>query len=121
MRGSLLTGTDRSWTVGDHVVGGTGGRVVERTLWIVVLALLALDVSTTWVGLTMGLTEGNPMMRWAIDSYGVAALAAVKLAVVGGAVCFRAARPRHGPVIALGLALPWAATVSVNAIVLATV
>ena len=117
MRGSLLTSTNRSWTVCDRAVGGTDGRVVESVLWVVVLASLALDVSTTWVGLA----EGNPMMRWAIDDFGIAALAAVKLLVVGGAMCLRVARPSRGTVIALGLALPWAATVFVNAIVLASV
>ncbi|WP_436928044.1 DUF5658 family protein [Halosimplex amylolyticum] len=121
MRGSLLTSTDRSWVFEGRSVGGTDGRAVERVLWSLVLASLALDVSTTWLGLSMGLTEGNPVMRWAIDGVGFAALAAAKLLVVGGAVCLRAARPRHGTAIALGLALPWTVTVLVNAVVLASV
>ena len=40
----------------------------------------------------MGVAEGNPVMRWAMDGFGIAALAAVKLLVVGGAMCLRTAR-----------------------------
>ncbi|WP_415380958.1 DUF5658 family protein [Halosimplex sp. TS25] len=121
MRGSLLTSLDRPWVFEARSVGDADDRVVERALWVVVLASLALDVSTTWLGLSMGLAEGNPVMRWAIDGAGFGALAAAKLLVVGGAVCLRAARPRHGTAIALGLALPWTVTVLVNAVVLASV
>ncbi|WP_459192628.1 DUF5658 family protein [Halosimplex sp. J119] len=121
MRGPLLPSTTRSWeTVGLPVVD-IDGRLVERALWSVVIATVVLDVATTWLGLSMGLTEGNPVMRQAIDGVGFVALVATKILVVGGALCLRAVRPRHGTVIALGLALPWTVTVLVNAVVLATV
>ncbi|MFC7139551.1 DUF5658 family protein [Halosimplex aquaticum] len=121
MRGSLLTSTDRSWAFEGRSVGGADGRAVERALWAVVLASVALDVATTWLGLSMGLVEANPAMRWAIEGVGFGALVAAKALAVGGAMCLRAARPRHGTAIALGLALPWTVTVLVNAVVLASV
>jgi hypothetical protein len=93
---------------------------VEALLWLVVLASVALDVYTTWVGLSAGLTEGNPLMHVAIDGFGIGALAAAKLLVVVGALAFRALRPEYTRPIVLGLALPWVATVVVNAATLAT-
>ncbi|MEF8884447.1 MAG: hypothetical protein V5A44_04920 [Haloarculaceae archaeon] len=59
-------------------------------------------------------------MHRAIDGFGIGALAAAKLLVVAGALCFRALRPRYTRPIVLGLALPWGATVLVNAVMLAT-
>lgn len=93
---------------------------VEATLWVIVLASVALDVYTTYLGLAAGLTEGNPVMRWAIADFGFGSLVAAKIAVVGAAAAFRARRPRFGRTIALGLAIPWVATVVVNVAVLAT-
>ena len=69
------------------------------------------------MGLAMGLAEVNPVMRWAMNGFSIAALAAVKLLVVGGAMCLRAARVTER---SSRVALPWAATVFVNAVVLAT-
>lgn len=94
--------------------------VVEATLWLVVITSVTLDVYTTSLGLSVGLTEGNPVMHWAIDGFGIAALAVAKLLVVAGAGLLREARPRYGPAIALGLAVPWVLTVLVNAVTLAT-
>lgn len=120
MRGTLLTRADRSWVSDGRLFGLADSRAVERALWLVVIASVALDVYTTWLGLTMGLTEGNPVMRWAIRDFGFAALGATKILVVSVAACLRTIRPRHGTAIALGLALPWTMTVLVNAVVLAT-
>lgn len=92
---------------------------VEALLWTVVLASVALDVYTTHLGLAAGLTEGNPLMERAIGDFGIAALAAAKLLVVAGALGFRTLRPRYSRVIVAGLAVPWVATVLVNAVTLA--
>lgn len=120
MLGSLLTGTGlASGLDGETAVVGDLDRV-ERLLWVLVLASVALDVYTTYLGLAAGLSEGNPVMRWAIDDLGFAALAVAKLLVVCGAVGFRAVRPKYGTTIALGLALPWTVTVAVNTVALAT-
>lgn len=122
MFGSILTGNALS-VIRDGFADGTGDGVetVERALWLVVLASVALDVYTTSLGLSMGLSEGNPAMRAAIDGFGFGALAAAKLVVVAGAALLRTLRPEYGTAIALGLALPWTATVLVNAVVLTTV
>lgn len=93
---------------------------LETTLWLVVLASITLDVYTTYLGLTAGLTEGNPVMRWAIEGYGFAALGLAKLAVLAGAGIVRELRPRYGPTIALGLAIPWVLTVAINVVVLSS-
>jgi len=94
---------------------------VEALLWLVVLVSVALDVYTTHLGLSAGLTEGNPLMHHAIDGFGIGALVAAKLLVVGGALAVRALRPRYSEPIVLGLAVPWVATVLVNVATLATV
>jgi len=120
MLGSLLTGTGLASDLDDETaVVGDLDRV-ERLLWVLVLASVALDVYTTYLGLSAGLSEGNPVMRWAIHDMGFVALAVAKLLVVCGAVAFRARRPKYGTTIALGLALPWTVTVAVNTVALAT-
>lgn len=91
----------------------------ERALWLLVVAMIVLDVYTTSLGLSRGLSEGNPLMRRAFDSVGFVALAAAKVAVLIGALGFRQLRPDYGPVIALGLAIPWTLTVIVNTFALA--
>ncbi|MFB6139884.1 MAG: DUF5658 family protein [Halosimplex sp.] len=121
MRGTLLTSLDRPRVLGDRIVGRIDGRRLERVLWAVVLASVALDVYTTWLGLAMGVTEANPVMHLAFEEVGFAALGGAKCLVVGAAACLRTARPRYGTTIALGLAAPWTLTVLVNAFVLATV
>lgn len=93
---------------------------LEATLWLVVVATVALDLYTTYLGLSAGLTEGNPVMRWAIDGYGFAALGVAKLLVLGMAGLLRELRPRYGTTIALGLAVPWVPTVLVNVVALST-
>jgi len=97
-----------------------GVATVEVLLWLVVLASVALDVYTTHLGLSAGLTEGNPLMHRAIDGFGIGALVAAKLLVVGGAFALRLYRPRFSRPIVAGLAVPWVATVLVNTVTLAT-
>jgi len=107
----------------DREVSSVTGDVatVEVLLWLVVLASVALDVYTTHLGLSAGLTEGNPLMHRAIDGFGIGALVAAKLLVVGGALALRMYRPRFSRPIVVGLAAPWVATVFVNTVTLATV
>ncbi|PSP46748.1 hypothetical protein BRC60_09580 [Halobacteriales archaeon QH_1_68_42] len=93
---------------------------VEVLLWAVVLATVALDVYTTHLGLAAGLTEGNPLMEHAIGGFGIGALAAAKLLVVVGALAFCRLCPRYSRAVVAGLAVPWVATVLVNAATLAT-
>jgi hypothetical protein len=92
---------------------------IERHLWLVVVFALVADVHLTHLGLQYGLTEGNPVARWAIAAGGIEALALGKVAVLGIAGLVRWRYPRHGPVIPLGLAVPWLTAVALNAVTLA--
>jgi hypothetical protein len=93
---------------------------VERELWLLVGAALVVDVWLTQTGLQIGLQEGNPVMRVAIDAFGVAVLAAAKLLVLGLAGVTRLAMDgRRGVVVPLRLALPWLAAVLVNGALIA--
>jgi hypothetical protein len=88
---------------------------VERVLWLVVVVTLVVDVWLTHLGLAAGLREGNPVMRLAIETFGIAVLVVVKIAVL--ALAGAARRALSGPdgvVVPLGVALPWAAAVCIN-------
>lgn len=88
---------------------------VERELWLVVAVTLVIDVWLTHVGLQNGLREGNPVMRVAIETFGIAVLALTKVAVLGLAgLTRRALSEQRGVVVPLGLALPWVAAVVIN-------
>lgn len=118
---------------GDRPVrrGATGGWYrtvleelagVERLLWVAVVATLVVDVWLTHVGIQSGLREGNPLMRVAIETFGIVVLAAVKLGVLALAGVVRRALPgRDGVVVPLGIVLPWAGAVLVNCVRIAGV
>jgi hypothetical protein len=92
---------------------------VERELWLVVVATLVVDVWLTHVGLQHGLHEGNPVMRAAIETFGIAVLALTKVGVLALAGLTRQAlSQQRGVVVPLGLALPWAGAVLINAALL---
>lgn len=91
---------------------------VEPQLWALAVTVAVLDVSLTHAGLQVGLQEANPLMASLIGSAGIAALALCKVAALGiGGAC-RLLRPRWGPWVSLGLALPWVVAVGVNAALL---
>ena len=91
---------------------------VELGLWLVVLSTLTLDVFLTYVGLQSGLAEGNPIMGYAFEHVGFAVLGLVKVVVLGTAGLAREFAPEYGPVIPLGLAIPWLAASVVNYLLL---
>ncbi|KOX92958.1 hypothetical protein AMS69_10925 [Haloarcula rubripromontorii] len=92
---------------------------VERELWLVVAVTLVVDVWLTHVGLQHGLHEGNPVMRAAIETFGIAVLGVTKIGVLGLAgVTRRLLSDQRGVVVPLGLALPWVAAVGINAALL---
>ena len=88
---------------------------VERELWLVVALTLIVDVWLTHIGLQHGLHEGNPVMRAAIETFGIAVLGLTKVGVLGLAgVTRRLVSDQRGVVVPLGLALPWVAAVVIN-------
>ncbi|MCU4801148.1 hypothetical protein SAMN05216559_2493 [Halomicrobium zhouii] len=101
------------------VASGVDRGEIERHLWLVVVFALVADVHLTHLGLQYGLTEGNPVARWAIAAGGIETLALGKVAVLGIAALVRWRHPQHGPVIPLGLAVPWLTAVALNAVTLA--
>lgn len=94
---------------------------VERELWLVVAVTLVVDVWLTHVGLQHGLHEGNPVMRAAIETFGIAVLGLTKVGVLGLAGLTRwFLSDGRGVVVPLGLALPWGGAVLINAVLLAS-
>ena len=94
---------------------------VERELWLVVAVTLIVDVWLTHVGLQHGLHEGNPVMRAAIETFGIAVLGATKIGVLGLAGLTRQLlNEQRGVVVPLGLALPWLTAVVINAALLSS-
>jgi len=88
---------------------------IERVLWLAAVVTLVVDVWLTHVGLQHGLREGNPLMRAAIETFGIAVLGAVKVGVLALAGVTRRAVPgTDGVVVPLGVVLPWAGAVLVN-------
>lgn len=93
---------------------------VERQLWALAVVMAVLDVWLTYAGLEAGLQEANPVMASLIGAAGIAALGLGKVAALGlGGAC-RLLRPRWGPWLSLGLALPWVVAVGINLGLLAT-
>lgn len=106
--------------VADGLAAATSslGRV-ERRLWVLAVGLAVLDVWLTIRGLEAGFTEGNPVVAVLLAEVGVVSLLVLKGWALGLAASLRWWRPRWGPWIALGLALPWLVAVGVNLTVLA--
>jgi hypothetical protein len=100
----------------------TVARARERELWFVVFAAMLVDVTLTVHGLTLGLTELNPIARAAIDTAGVLGLYAIKVgALFVGGCCRLVVDDRYGVVVPVGLAVPSLVAVGVNTAVIAFV
>jgi hypothetical protein len=109
VRADRSSTTGRVGSVVDHLVA------VESYLWAILVATLFVDVLLTHYGLQVGLSEGNPLMRFAIETAGIAALAAAKVLIVVVGVGVRRSLDEQGVVVPLGLALPWFVAASINA------
>jgi len=92
---------------------------VESHLWALAAVAAGLDVLLTFRGLELGLTEGNPVVATLVAGAGIGALVAVKVVVLAVAALGRWYRPRWGPWLSLGLAIPWVIAVGINATLLA--
>lgn len=110
---SPLDGDDADVDPDDGVVPASVSSF-ELGLWLVVIVALVLDIATTAYGLSTGLVERNPLVRWAIDAVGLAALPVLKLGAVAVALACRRAWPACATVVPLGLAIPWSLAVGIN-------
>ncbi|MFB6074164.1 MAG: DUF5658 family protein [Haloarculaceae archaeon] len=99
-------------TVVDRVAGVS---TFEGYCWLLVAVALLADLHLTAIGLQHGFAEGNPAMAPLIGAVGIGGLLLSKAAVLGIAGLFRAHWPRFGPVVPLGVALPWLVAAAVNA------
>lgn len=106
----------------DEYLTDVSGSVsdLELLLWVLVCWALVLDIVLTAYGLSIGLVERNPLMRQALDTFGLAALGLAKAGAVAIAVLFRLLWPEYAIVAPLGLAVPWVLAVVFNAALLAS-
>jgi len=127
--GGVSTGTMSSRVESQPSVGTTAGLgprwvpvrlTIERLLWSLVLATMALDVVTTEIGLQHGLAEGNPVVASAIGGAGILGLVGTKLAALAVGAGARLCLPRYRLVIPLGLATPCVVAVAINTALLLT-
>ena len=110
-----------------RVVDGALAR--PRTLWTLAVLAMALDVALTGVGLSLGLTERNPLALALIDAIGLAAAGVLlKGAVLAlGYACWRAlphlfpTAERYRNLLPVGVALPSWFAVGVNATLILSV
>ena len=118
-----ITGQTATDATVREYLGTSSGSVsdLELLLWVLVCWALLLDVVLTAYGLSIGLVERNPLMRQALDAFGVAALAFAKAAAVAIALGFRVVWPEYALLAPIGLAIPWTIAVLVNAALIASV
>jgi hypothetical protein len=92
------------------------GAVAKRHWpWAAVVLAGIADVATTAVGLSIGLTEGNPFVAPLIHEWGLAALVVLKAAVVVGLFCLVRGLPRPASNVAGQLiSLVWTFAVGFN-------
>lgn len=93
-------------------------RPTTRTdygLWLLVVVAMGLDIVLTYYGLQHGLTEGNPIVLFGIETVGYATLALVKLPALGfGFIGWSTLPPKYYQITLVCLALPWVTAVISN-------
>lgn len=100
---------------------GRGGAT-ESALWVVAVAVMFLDVGLTEYGLSLGLSEVNPLGRMALAAFGPVGLLLAKLPVFALALVGWWLLPAAERwVVPLGLAVPWGIAVALNLSVLLAV
>lgn len=103
-------------TVSRHL--GLSHSALERRLWLLVAIALLADTASTIYGVEAGYVEGNPLMRYALDSLGVVGIVAITSGVLAVAV---ACRPLldgvHRPYVPAAVSTPWIAAALVNVVV----
>jgi hypothetical protein len=108
-----LTDGDGSDTALASVLGGMS--TTERFLWAVVAVAMVLDIVLTAYRLSLGFVERNPVMRYALELFGIGALVLGKAFAVTVALAVRARWPQFAVVVPLALAIPWVLAVGINA------
>lgn len=95
----------------------------DRRLWALALGAMVLDVGLTWIGLTIGLQELNPVAASFITAYGLlgAALILKGGAVVLGYTVWRLLPVTQRAIIPVALGLPSWAAVAINIVTIAAV
>lgn len=97
-------------------------RRFEPELWTVLLVLLILDVLLTVYGVRIGLAEGNPIARLALDRFGTLGLLALKGISLGIAFTgWALVDSRFRALVPLGISVVWAFAVAVNALLIVAV
>jgi uncharacterized membrane protein YhaH (DUF805 family) len=88
----------------------------ESWLWVLVIAGFVGDVSTTYLGLQMGLVETNPVARGSIELLGYWSMPVLKsMAIAVGLCCRRALATQYSGIVPLSLGIPWFSATILNA------
>jgi hypothetical protein len=91
---------------------------LEWRLWHLVIVAFVADTALTIYGVQAGHVEGNPIMRHALNSLGVAGIVALKSGALAVAVALRPLVDRaYGPLVPAAISLPWFAAALVNVFV----
>lgn len=92
---------------------------LEGRLWHLVIVAFLADTALTIYGVGAGHVEGNPLMRQALNSLGIAGIVALKSGAVAVAVACRSRVPTtHRPLVPAAISLPWLTAALVNVFVL---
>jgi hypothetical protein len=88
----------------------------EKILWVFVLFIAYLDLHSTYIGLSSGLVEQNPMGRYIIHTFGFIGLSIFKLFIIG--FCYKLSKKlMYGNWIYLTpliLSISWVFATSIN-------
>jgi hypothetical protein len=102
---------------GRSVWDGVGRR--ELALWLFAVGALLGDLLSTQYGLANGLTEGNPVVRGALERGGMLSHGLLKAGILSAGLGVWAVLPeRQRRAVPLGLGLPWCCAAVLNATML---
>lgn len=94
----------------------------ERELWILTALAMSFDIVLTIYGLSLGLTETNPVARSALEAAGAVGLSGLKLAAVAvGLACLPLLPTRYRALVPLALAIPSVCAVFINTLLIGSV
>lgn len=91
----------------------------DRTIWVLAVCFLFLDLLTTWYGLQLGLRESNQVAVMVLSQYGYLGLASVKGVALGIAFVGWSILPASSRIVApICLAVPWGLASGYNTILI---